>query len=305
MKNYQNILVILNADGYNKQALEKALILARVDKNIQITVFLSIFDFSLELTSFLDFEERDKMLEAIIEAKNKELDLVLSESNLNAPNIETKVVWARNQVKAVQKELSQKKYDLIVKAANEETDTLSSFLFTPFDWQLMRKFDIPVIIVKDQAWKEKGILLLALCSINQNISNKINTLLFREAQLVSIITNSEIHLVNAVPIPTLNISLDVPGILPDVYNESIHKKHEEQMLEFAKLHGIPAENIHTIDGLPDDVIPDLARQLDVNAVMIGSVGRDGFSGTVIGNTAELIIDDVNCDIIVLKTPIIE
>ena len=76
------------------------------------------------------------------------------------------------------------------------------------------------------------------------------------------------------------------------------------MHEFAKNHNIPLENTHVIDGLPDDVIPTLAKNLDVNAVMMGSVGRDGFTGSVVGNTAELIIDDVKCDLIVLKTPII-
>ena len=70
MKGYRNILVILNAEGYNKQALEKALFLAKFDKDVKVTVFLSVFDFSLELTSFFDFAEREKMLQAIVDAKN-------------------------------------------------------------------------------------------------------------------------------------------------------------------------------------------------------------------------------------------
>ena len=266
MKGYRNILVILNAEGYNKQALEKALFLAKFDKDVKVTVFLSVFDFSLELTSFFDFAEREKMLQ--------------------------------------EREVKIGKYDLIIKAANAEDDTWTSFFITPVDWQLLRKVELPVFLVKDQEWKENKILLLAVCSINQKITNRINTMLLREAQIVAMLTNSTIHLVNAVPIPALNITADIPGIVPDYYNEAVHQRHAEQLHEFAKNHNIPLENTHVIDGLPDDVIPTLAKNLDVNAVMMGSVGRDGFTGSVVGNTAELIIDDVKCDLIVLKTPII-
>ena len=304
MKGYRNILVILNAEGYNKQALEKALFLAKFDKDVKVTVFLSVFDFSLELTSFFDFAEREKMLQAIVDAKNNDLEQAIKEQNIENPNIATKVVWARNQVKAVEREVKIGKYDLIIKAANAEDDTWTSFFITPVDWQLLRKVELPVFLVKDQEWKENKILLLAVCSINQKITNRINTMLLREAQIVAMLTNSTIHLVNAVPIPALNITADIPGIVPDYYNEAVHQRHAEQLHEFAKNHNIPQENTHVIDGLPDDVIPTLAKNLDVNAVMMGSVGRDGFTGSVVGNTAELIIDDVKCDLIVLKTPII-
>jgi universal stress protein E len=304
MKSYRNILVILNAEGYNRQALEKALFLAKFDKDVKVTVFLSVFDFSLELTSFFDFAEREKMLQAIIDAKNKDLDQAIKDQNIENPNIATKVVWARNQVKAIEREIKIHNYDLIIKAANMEDDTIASFFFTPLDWQLLRKVDIPVILVKDQEWQPDNVLLLALCSINQKITNRVNTMLLREAQIVSKLTNSTIHLVNAVPCPNMNIAIDVPGVYPDYYNEEIHKRHEEQLREFAQNHNIPLENVHVIDGLPDDVIPSLAKTLNVNAVMMGSIGRDGFTGTIVGNTAELIIDEVNCDLIVLKTPII-
>ena len=121
MKGYRNILVILNAEGYNKQALEKALFLAKFDKDVKVTVFLSVFDFSLELTSFFDFAEREKMLQAIVDAKNNDLEQAIKEQNIENPNIATKVVWARNQVKAVEREVKIGKYDLII---NDATDPL-------------------------------------------------------------------------------------------------------------------------------------------------------------------------------------
>jgi len=54
------------------------------------------------------------------------------------------------------------------------------------------------------------------------------------------------------------------------------------------------------EGLPEDVIPELAEQLDAELVVLGTVGRTGFSAALIGNTAEHVIDSVNCDLLAVK-----
>lgn len=304
MKSYKNILVILDAGGFNLQALEKAFFLTKFDNSIKVKVLLPIFDFSLEITSFVDFEEKEEMLNNVIQGKLLELNNAIKEQNINTENISTNVVWARNPFTAIQKELTENSYDLIIKAAAEENDSLMSFFFTPVDWKLMRISQIPVIMVKNNVWKENGIILVALCSINQKISNPINSLVFREAQLLALLTNSEIHLVNSVPCPTLTDCMDVPVFLPTSYNQALHEMHLNQLHNFAESHKIPIEHTYVVDGLPDDVIPSMAKKLSVNAVFMGSIGRDGFSGSVIGNTAEQIIDEVSCDLIVIKTPVI-
>ncbi|MGL4219944.1 MAG: universal stress protein, partial [Shewanella sp.] len=57
---------------------------------------------------------------------------------------------------------------------------------------------------------------------------------------------------------------------------------------------------HVKEGLPEDVIPELAEQLDAELVILGTVGRTGFSAALIGNTAEHVIDSINCDLLAIK-----
>ena len=48
------------------------------------------------------------------------------------------------------------------------------------------------------------------------------------------------------------------------------------------------------------VIPQVAHQLDAAVTVIGTVARTGLSGALIGNTAEVILDALESDVLVLK-----
>jgi universal stress protein E len=52
--------------------------------------------------------------------------------------------------------------------------------------------------------------------------------------------------------------------------------------------------------LPEKVIPQVAKDIDAELVIIGTVGRVGISAALIGNTAEHVIDELNCDVLALK-----
>ena len=72
------------------------------------------------------------------------------------------------------------------------------------------------------------------------------------------------------------------------------------MIEHAKAFNISQENTHIKEGLPEDVIESMANELDAALVILGTVGRTGISAALIGNTAEHVIDRLNCDVLALK-----
>ena len=48
---YKNILVVLNNHGSNHPALDKSALIARIEKKVRITLFMPVFDFTLEIAS--------------------------------------------------------------------------------------------------------------------------------------------------------------------------------------------------------------------------------------------------------------
>ena len=52
-------------------------------------------------------------------------------------------------------------------------------------------------------------------------------------------------------------------------------------------------------GDPDKVIVEVAKSLDANLVVIGNSARSGLSALVNTNTAEKILDELDCDLLAL------
>jgi universal stress protein E len=57
---------------------------------------------------------------------------------------------------------------------------------------------------------------------------------------------------------------------------------------------------HLIARHAADAIPELARELKAQLVVMGAISRTGIKRLLIGNTAERILDALPCDVLVMK-----
>ena len=55
-----------------------------------------------------------------------------------------------------------------------------------------------------------------------------------------------------------------------------------------------------VRGSPDEVIPQFITENDIDILVMGTVGRSGIPGFVIGNTAENVLQNLNCSLIAIK-----
>jgi nucleotide-binding universal stress UspA family protein len=60
--------------------------------------------------------------------------------------------------------------------------------------------------------------------------------------------------------------------------------------------------IHLVKGWARKEIPALAKRIDADLVVMGTVARTGISGFLIGNTAETILNQIDCSVLAIKPP---
>lgn len=58
--------------------------------------------------------------------------------------------------------------------------------------------------------------------------------------------------------------------------------------------------IHLLKGDPGVLIPKLVQKLKIDTVVMGTVCRTGLPGFIVGNTAENILQNINCGVLALK-----
>lgn len=303
MSSYQKILAVIDPNSDEQKSLARALELS-CKSHGSVTAFLSVYDFSYDMTTMLSIEERELMRQAVVDDRIEWVnELVSTIGNTDNIEISIRVVWHNRSFEAILNEAEEGSYDLIVKGTQQH-DTLKSVIFTPTDWHLLRKSPISVLLVKDHAWPENGTILGAVNVGSEDEAHiSLNHKISAACKEMAGLLKSHAHLVNSYPGTPINISFEIPDFNPQTYNDSVREYHEKAMQEHAEEAEITSEHCHVREGLPEDVIPAFAKELDAELVVLGTVGRQGLSAALIGNTAEHVIDMLDCDVLALKPAI--
>lgn len=114
--------------------------------------------------------------------------------------------------------------------------------------------------------------------------------------------DAECHLVHVID------SKDVPNDLLEhippgsSVRQEINKEAEQRLDEFLKTLGSGASRIvaHLTWGHPWQEISRIAAKHQADLISIGTVGRSGVKGVVLGNTAERVLDTCDCSVLTVK-----
>jgi len=81
--------------------------------------------------------------------------------------------------------------------------------------------------------------------------------------------------------------------------EAEHKEGLNNLLEKYDLQGLNYR-VHLIKGEAGRVIPELAEKKRADLIVMGTLSRSGVAGFLIGNTAEKILQKVDCSVLTAK-----
>jgi universal stress protein E len=299
MEKYKKILTVIDPTTDDQKALKRSIELAR-QSGSEITAFLTIYDFSYEMTTMLSGEEREAMRQSVINDRQQWLDEKVAELKLDNIKINTAVIWHNRPFEKIIKKVIAENFDIVIKGTHQH-DKLKSVIFTPTDWHILRKCPCPVLLVKEHSWPENGNLLTALNIGSDDEEHKaLNKKLTLEAKYLAALIKAKTHLVNSYPGTPVNIAIEIPEFNACEYNDTMLKHHQAAMKMHADSFNISPENTHVKEGLPEDVIQSVSQKIDAELVVLGTVGRTGISAALIGNTAEHVIDRLNCDVLAIK-----
>ncbi|CAD2224245.1 stress-induced protein [Pseudoalteromonas sp. 3J6] len=297
METIKRIIAVIDPTKDDQNALARSIDLAK-KSGASITAFMTVYDFSYEMTTMLSGDEREAMRQAVL--KDRELWLKELISPYQNINIDTQVIWHNRPYEAIINTVINDKYDLVIKGTHQH-GALKAVIFTPTDWHLVRKCPTPVLFVKDMQWPAQGNILAAVNAVSENEQHlSLNKRIIKDAQFLCELANAKLNLVNAYPATPVNIAIEIPEFNPGLYNESVKKHHIESTNELANEFNLTSDQCFIEEGLPEDVIPDVANRLNSELVVIGTVGRTGLSAALVGNTAEHVIDSLDCDVLALK-----
>lgn len=186
--------------------------------------------------------------------------------------------------------------ELVVKDHRPD-NPLRKALLTPSDWKLLRHCPCAVLMVKSERPWSGGVILAAVDVGNQDTDHRrLHASIIDHGYAIAGLAKSALHVISAHPSPMLSAS-------DPTYqrSETIEQRYREACRAFQAEFDISEDRLHIAEGPADVLIPHFEKQLDAVVTVIGTVARTGISGALIGNTAEVVLDALLSDVLVLKS----
>ena len=171
--------------------------------------------------------------------------------------------------------------------------------YTPTDWQLIRQCPTPVYIASLDKWRKSKNILVALDLQTRNPEKMaLNDTLLEQGKRLAELSGKTLYACYAPPVSKL--LKDFGMQYTDEVEEQAIRDTKDVISSLAERFDIPVENFTVKAGEPDKAIPSIAANVKAGVVVIGTIGRSGLSGKVIGNTAEKIMGLLKTDVLAIK-----
>jgi nucleotide-binding universal stress UspA family protein len=157
--------------------------------------------------------------------------------------------------------------------------------------RLIRKCPASVWVVKDEHVGPPKVVLTA------TDFSAVGWKAVKRGALIAQHAKAKLHLLHVID------EGDIPKSLFDnASRKEISDSVEKRLYEGLESNGIDREqvNLHLSTGTPWQEVARLSRHLSVDLIAMGTVGRNGIPGLLLGNTAEKVLSTCDCSILAVK-----
>lgn len=316
MQRFKDILCVVAPDSVNGVAFEHAAALAE-NNQARFTVVEVIDKISRSLKLFDRTLFPEDFQEKRVAEHRKGLEEKLARWNRNI-EIKTKVLVGIPFLEII-REILRDGHDLVIKAA--ESGGLIDRVFGSDDMHLLRKCPCPVWLVKSKSPKAYRRILAAV-DVDDfyppeelNTRHQLNVQILEMASSLALSEFAQLHVMHV---------WDAVGEM--VVNSVVHDMSEEEVVAYveqvrrqnaanldALMRGVTSNigqdasdylrpQTHLIKGAARKEVPAFAEEIKADLVVMGTVARTGIPGFIMGNTAETILNRLDCSVLAVKPP---
>jgi universal stress protein E len=167
----------------------------------------------------------------------------------------------------------------------------------------MRLCPCPVLFVNDPKFATYDDILAAVDPVHegpqaQTADRAVLTL----ATAFAAAFDSRLNIVHAYPDPDDFSWVSSVEVKPGIFYgpENFERLHREAVEELVAAFGIGPEHVALATGDPRVVIPEMARERNTQLLVLGALERGTFEQAMLGSTAEAVIAEATCDVLLVK-----
>lgn len=313
MHRFSSVLCLVEQGKDNEAALERAVALAENDQAL-LTVATVIPRVPAvrplaERIQAAMVREREATMRSLVEPYRQRLD------------IEQHILIGTSFIEVIG-EVLRNEHDVVIKCP--EAPSWLGRLFAGDDMHLLRKCPSPVWFVKPSSPRSYEVVLAAVDVDDLyppdevDTRHLLNSRILELAAALAVSESADLHVVHAWTSMTeladglvLSSELTRAQIASSVDHEQQQQRRLlEQLVRDTRIrsygprdpNGSVRVHTHLLKGAARREIPALAKRLEADCIVMGTVGRTGVRGLIMGNTAETILEQIDCAVLAIKPP---
>ena len=298
MKRFKNILLVYECD---ESTLVRAAALAK-DNSAKLTILYPIKVHPGGMRSVTIGSKQVDIRKLVVGECQSQLDLVAATVQNMGVRPASKVLIGDPTLEVVRDVIEQER-DLVIMTA-EGVGGARSRLFGSTSRHLMRKCPVPLFVMKPSRRRHFHRILAAVDpEVTGEARDTLNTLILELGLSMSAREDAEFHVAHAWAMYGETMLRGTGEMHKDdidrlVRQEAVRRRKLVQSL--LTRHMATRCEVHLPKGEAGEVIPRLAARLGIDLLVMGTVCRTGIPGFIIGNTAEQVLDAVECSVLVVK-----
>lgn len=220
----------------------------------------------------------------------------------------TRVEFGKPFYRAIQTVLKDN-IDMVIKQTDEIESPFSQYVFGSQDLHLLRKCPCPVLLHKQGAHLpfERVMASIDVDIETENLKpNELNQSILNLALAIVEQNHSSLTVAHAWQAETENLirhwNTDMTEAEILRFSEEVRQQHawalDYEIQPYRELK--PDLTVTLPKGRAEQVIPQIAHKQNIDLLVMGTLGRNGLPGLVIGNTAETILEQIECSVLAIK-----
>nr|WP_281502043.1 universal stress protein [Alcanivorax sp. S6407] len=212
------------------------------------------------------------------------------------------VLWEKREIDALQKIILDYQPAMVVVHTSAESG-LKRHLFTPRDWQLIRKAPCDVMCIHSQPWQSPPSLLLAVDpDTGKDGADALSIKVTGAAKALSAQVQGSLKACHVMDAVDDSLVLLMGEALSEFSGslEDIKESQKAAFQRFASGEGLSADQVVLLEGPVAPTLSHYCKDNDVDLLIVGTVHRKLPERLLLGTTAEAVITRASCDVLVVK-----
>jgi universal stress protein E len=299
MKRFKNILYIIDDQSIKHQHIaDKVAQIARINGAKVTTMIVSEMSFVDQITRRLS-GRLNEVIEVMLEEQRDKLGDFTSDQRWSGISVDTHIAEEAGFIGIIQKVIKDK-HDLVIKEENlsRGIDQLAM--------RLVRKCPSPVWVIKRTSSDFKRILGAIDVAADHPETERLNKKVIELTHSLAQRENGEAHYLHVWRLehesmlrsPRFKVSAEeISEMKKNLYDERWNRL--QTLLQ--EIHvDAKDSHVHMVEGKIVDTINNLIDKIDIDVLVMGSLGRSGIPGLFIGNKAETLLNSIDCTVLTVK-----